>query len=186
MSKVAEEPYKPDEDTFLLIDLLKEYTCKSCLEIGIGRGYISKELVKSCKFLIGTDVSLNAIIAAKGLLAEEHKKGLIELVCCSSASPIKTSFDLIVFNPPYLPSSKIEDYSTNGLKGGIEVAKEFLRDVKRLLKKNGKTLFVISTLADVEGVVKFAKSLGFSVKVKRKKRIFMEELIVFEVMHESQ
>jgi release factor glutamine methyltransferase len=186
LSRVAEEPYKPDEDTFLLIDSLKEYICKSCLEIGIGKGYVSKELVKNCKFLIGTDISLNAIMVAKGLLAKEYKKGLIELVCCSLASPIKTNFDLIVFNPPYLPSNNIEDHSTDGLKGGLEVAKEFLRDAKRLLKKDGKILFVISTLADVEGIIKFAKSLGFSVKVKRKKRIFMEELIVFEAMRESQ
>lgn len=186
MSKVNEEPYEPAEDTFLLINSLGEYSCNSCLEIGIGKGYISKKLAKSCKFLIGTDINLSAIKSVRKLLAEEYEKGIIELVCCSSASAINTSFDLIVFNPPYLPSDKIDDYSIDGLKEGVEITKKFLKDSKRLLKSDGKIAFVISTLSNIDEIIKYTKSLGFSIKVKTKKKLFMEELIVFEAKHESQ
>ena len=41
----------------------------------------------------------------------------MELIVSNSASAVKSSiFDLVVFNPPYLPSSSIDDKKTNELK----------------------------------------------------------------------
>jgi release factor glutamine methyltransferase len=96
----------------------------------------------------------------------------------------KASFDLILFNPPYLPTSEEEkvpgwlNYAFDGGVSGRETLDRFLGEVRNYLKPRGKILVLISSITGLEAVKEKMKKLGFEVDVVRKKKISFEELMV--------
>ena len=91
---------------------------------------------------------------------------------------LKNSFDIIVFNAPYLPQDKREPKdsqlaTTGGLKGD-EISLKFIQQAKDHLNKNGKIFLLISSLTPMNKIKKF------STKIVARKKIFMEELLILE------
>ena len=92
-------------------------------------------------------------------------------------------FDLIICNLPYLATDEIIDVATDGGKDGLEIPLEIISSALPHLDKNGKFLFVTSSLSDYMGLVNFVKSKNFQAKIIDKKKLFFEELIIVEVKH---
>ena len=92
-------------------------------------------------------------------------------------------FDLIICNLPYLATDEIIDVATDGGKDGLEIPLEIITSALPHLDKNGKFLFVTSSLSDYMGLVNFVNSKGFQAKIIDKKKLFFEELIIVEVKH---
>src|SRR3989344_2463782 len=67
-------------------------------------------------------------------------------------SNVAGKFDLIIFNPPYLPDEKLEDEKskriTTGGKHGYEILEKFFSQANEHLNKNGKILIVFSSLTN--------------------------------------
>ncbi|MEM4311396.1 MAG: methyltransferase [Nitrososphaerales archaeon] len=175
-----EEGYSPREDTFLLAKAIEFYSGEYALEIGTGSGYIAKRLCENFDMVIATDISLDS------LKSIEKKKENLELLLCDSASPLNSAiFDLIVFNPPYLPSTNIEDQKIDGLEGGIEIAKRFFLDANRLIKPKGKIVVVLSTLSNYKEFLEFVKGLGYDLELLEHERFFFEEIMVYQAKRVS-
>ena len=89
-----------------------------------------------------------------------------------------SKFDIIIFNPPYLPLDEKEpedsQIATTGGKKGNEFTIKFLKDAKDYLNKNGRIFVVTSSLSKE---VNFEK-LGYKSKVINSKKLFFEELVV--------
>src|SRR5271154_1181607 len=112
------EVYLPSEDTATLARTLRSYRGGRCLEIGFGSGAILQSLIPRFETVIGTDIlSIAQAVAAKG----EAEVVLADRATCFREGV----FDLVVFNPPYLPSETIEDRTVDGGKGGLEVPLAF-------------------------------------------------------------
>ncbi len=94
-----DEVYEPAEDTLLLLAAaLEEVSLEDrVLEMGCGRGVISKKLVPLAKRVIATDINPRAVRAL-------HRTG-IDVVQADLFSGMRLRFDLVRFNPPYLPTS---------------------------------------------------------------------------------
>ena len=109
--------YQPAEDTFLLLRAAqKEVTGEDLvLEVGTGSGYIAS-MISVCRRVVATDINPHAVRTA-------HNYG-IEVIRTDVARGLKSGlFDLIVFNPPYLPtapSERIDDWLEYALDGGPE------------------------------------------------------------------
>ena len=97
----------------------------------------------------------------------------------------KEKFDLIIFNPPYLPENKSEPkdsrLSTTAGKQGYELIIKFLRQGKSHLEKNGVILLLFSSLSKPNIIKKQAKELGYKFKLIKKQRLFFEELYIYEL-----
>ena len=92
------------------------------------------------------------------------------------------TFDLIVFNPPYLPSDVYTDTTTDGGNTGLEITDNWIKLSLSLIKKSGKILFLQSNLTPIhEYIASLSKSA--SVNIVAKKKLFFEELYIIEVMH---
>jgi release factor glutamine methyltransferase len=168
--------YQPAEDTFLMQEVLEKELPKlinnktKFLEIGCGSGYLlevaNKFLDKSQ--ITGCDINPEAVKYCK-------TKGF-NVIQSDLFSTIPDKFDIIIFNPPYLPEDKREDkesqLATTGGKKGDEVIKEFLKQAKQHLSKEGKIFLLVSSLTPSE------KIHG---KVIARKKLFMEELTVIQI-----
>jgi release factor glutamine methyltransferase len=172
--------YEPAEDTFLLADAIRRYSGKMALEIGMGSGYITAELCKRNPFVVGTEISKIALKEAQINLKSLNLDNF-ELILCDGASAFREGYlDLIVFNPPYIASSKIVDRTVDGEKGGIEVIKRFIQQSSRVISKSGSIVFVLSTLSNYSKIIKMLKKMNFKVRKIGERKLFFEEIFVVE------
>ena len=175
--------YKPQEDSYLLSETLKDYLIGQpknlkILDLGAGSG-IQAETCKNLGFknILTSDINFEAV--------KLLKKKRFKSIQSNLFSNIKKRFDLIIFNPPYLPedSEEPEDskLSTTAGKKGYELILKFLKQAKYHLTKKGKILLLVSTLSKPKIIIKKAKDLGYHVNLMNKKKIFFEELMVFQL-----
>ena len=175
--------YPPSEDSFLLSDsikkilpeLLRKKPDLKFLEIGSGSGIQLEAAFESGvkkKNIIGSDINEEAV---------NHCKSL-GFRCLNSDmfSKIKGKFDLIVFNPPYLPEEKYDkEIDTSSGKKGDKAAISFLRNFKNHLEKNGKALLLLSSLTSMNRIDKELKK--FNIEKIAAKKLFFEEIYVLEL-----
>lgn len=172
------EVYEPREDSALLVEAVNELTIKDlkALDMGCGSGVILEALSKKTKNLTGADINPFAVEQCK----KKYKK--IKFIQSNLFANIKDKYDLITFNPPYLPEEEKEDLETalmnNGGKQGYELLIKFLTQAKTHLTKNGMILTVFSTLTKPDIVFSEAKKLGYKHEIIRTKKLFFEELFV--------
>ena len=167
--------YRPSDDTFLLAECLQNVNGRSAMEIGTGSGYICELLRKHFETVVATDIDMNAI-----RLSKERVKDAT-FVCCDSCSAIsKMKFDLIVMNPPYLPSEEIKDVAIDGGRNGIEVSMRMIRDSVRLLHSNGRILMVTSSLANYQLMIEELHDLGLSTSIIGRKKLDFEDIMILQ------
>jgi len=178
------EIYSPAEDSFFLSDILKKIIPEMSkknknknlkfLEIGCGSGIqlqTAMEAGVKKENILGADINDNAVKHCKKLGFNSVYSNLFQ--------NIKGNYDLIIFNPPYLPDDKREPKSsklatTGGKKGG-EIINKFLKQAKGYLNKEGKIILIISSLT------KGMNFSGYNVKILGIKKIFFEELKIIEL-----
>ena len=172
--------YNPSDDSFLLLETLKEYRGETAMEIGIGSGIISNYLCNRFHVVISTDIDLSGL---KRIKKDPDISNNINLICCHSCTPIiNTKFDLVVSNPPYLPDDKdFNDKTIHGGKKGIETLIIFLKDALPLLKKNGKIVCLISSFSEFNDLYKFTNENNLQIKKIKEKKLFFEILYVYEI-----
>ncbi len=167
--------YTPAEDSFLMVEaVLKEVRPSDrVLEIGAGSGIVSA-FIKDRASVIATDISPCAVKCAK--------LNGIDVIRANLFDGVKGKFDLVVFDPPYLPSEERVgdwlDVAWDGGKDGQAVINRFLHQVKDHLTENGRFLLLTSSLSGVEAIMKKMTSLGFIAEEVLSERYFFERLVV--------
>jgi release factor glutamine methyltransferase len=172
--------YNPSDDTFFIEDSIINYKGNFALEIGIGSGYLTRILCKNYKFVFGTDIDFTSVLYSKYFLKAFSNKFLI---CCDIGEPIKYTFDIIISNPPYLPSigENMKDDTIYGGKTGVETTLRILQLFKSNLKDDGKIIFVESSLSDRNKIDQFVKRNLLKKRTLAKKKFFYENLEICEI-----
>ncbi len=174
MQNKSAETYIPSEDTFFLAEHIANEKGRSALEIGTGSGYLAKILEKNFALVISTDIDFGS------LKSQENKTK--NIICCDGAAALGAKFDLVVCNLPYLPSDQIIDKAVDGGPEGLQVPLRIIESASTCLRPEGKMLYLTSSLANYQRLMEKTKSLGFSVKVLAKKKLFFEELLIIEAV----
>ncbi|BAA30845.1 HemK2/MTQ2 family protein methyltransferase [Pyrococcus horikoshii] len=178
-----EEVYEPAEDTFLLAEsLLDEVKSDDIvLDVGTGTGILALLAARRARFVVGLDINEKAInLAWKNAKINGIKN--VVFILSDLFENIRGTFDLIVFNPPYLPGEEIKDkvdLALIGGKTGGEVISRFLGSVKDYLSSRGRILLIYSSLTGLD-VEKAFKERGFSTSIVKRRRFFFEELYVMK------
>ncbi|MFH1290174.1 MAG: HemK2/MTQ2 family protein methyltransferase [Nanoarchaeota archaeon] len=171
--------YEPAEDSFLLKKEVKARARgKKVLDVGTGSGIQARTAVEAgASQVLAVDVDQDVVESLKGDKFEVLESDLFENV--------SGKFDLIIFNPPYLPEDKREDsesaLATSGGRKGDEIIVRFLETVGDYLTEEGVVLLVVSSLTPLDEIEKVLKEKGFVKKVVASEKVFMEELGVWEV-----
>jgi release factor glutamine methyltransferase len=167
--------YEPEEDSFLLAKYVKKFSKGKILDLGTGSGIQAKTALKNTKDVLAIDIDKESVDYVR-------KKG-IKAKISDLFSNIKGKFDLIIFNPPYLPEERLESKEskriTTGGKQGHEILERFFSNVNEHLNKNGKILIVFSSLTNKNKVDKIIKENNFNFKLLESKRLFFEELYCY-------
>jgi methylase of polypeptide subunit release factors len=167
--------YLPAEDTFMLRDALGPFSGDSCLEIGFGSGAVLASVSERFRLTVGTDtIGLEDARLASG--------PRVQLALADRATCFRDGvFDLVFFNPPYLPSGQIEDEAVDGGPTGIEVPVSFLEESLRVLRGEGAIVALLSDEGDLESFLTHCSILGLTVESVVEKRLFYETLFVFTI-----
>ncbi|MDO9324800.1 MAG: class I SAM-dependent methyltransferase [Methanoregula sp.] len=173
--------YQPEADTFLLLESAKKELRpgERVLEIGTGSGFISRELAK-VSGVVATDINPHAVLCARCPGVDVVRSNLF--------AGIRGTFDLILFNPPYLPTQpeeRIDDwleYALDGGETGRMVIERFAADVGRVLAPDGRILLLISSLTGLSEVNDLFSQYGFTVSVASRQEIEDEVLFVLRIV----
>jgi release factor glutamine methyltransferase len=174
---VLPDVYEPCDDTYLLVDaaLNEVRPTDSVLEIGTGCGIIAKMVAERARYVIATDKNPRAVANAKLNGVEAIRGDLF--------AALDSRFDLIIFNPPYLPSRSDTsgDWQTQAWDGGPsgrEVIVQFLSQVADHLTEKGRVLLVISSITGYKEVTKLMHAQFGIVRVIAERKFFFETLYV--------
>jgi len=170
------DEYPPSEDTFFIASNIENEKGISALDVGSGSGYLTRLLSEQFSFVIGTDINFDV------LKNQTYKTQ--NIVCCNGTDAIKSEFDLIVCNLPYLATDEILDIATDGGAEGFEIPKKIFDSVINNIKQGGKFIFVTSSLSNYQKLIAYTQNLGLSPKIIAKKKLFYEELILVEAKRE--
>ncbi len=149
------------------------------LDVGTGCGLIAINLSRAgCPFVVGTDVSLHAIQCARANARTLAPR--VRFVLTDLFSGLRGSFDLVTFNPPYLPveGGGIEHTSWAGGKQGRNLIDPFIRGVSRHLSMHGSALLVQSSLNLLDLSRAIAAEAGLGMAVVAQESFFFEKLYV--------
>ena len=171
---IKNEYYSPAEDTLFFANHIQNEKGNSALDIGTGSGYLANVLLPNFEIVIATDISFDATKKAHNLIQN--------CVCCNSADSLAMKFDLVICNLPYLPSEEITDPAVDGLGEGLAVPLQIIKSAKNVIKKDGKMIYLTSSLANHKKLLEETTHLGFHTKIIATKKMFFEELILVEAI----
>jgi release factor glutamine methyltransferase len=176
--------YVPEADTWLLLDAARVEVKPGdrVLEVGTGSGLIAAELARVTG-VVATDINPHAAFCAR-------EKG-IEVVQSDLFCGIRSTFDLILFNPPYLPTQpeeRIDDWLEHALDGGLNgrvVIGRFSEQVGRVLAPGGRILLLISSLTGLPEVRDLFFRSGFLSEILLRKNVEDETLYVLKIVQKD-
>jgi release factor glutamine methyltransferase len=188
MEPDPDQVYPVREDTLLLLEAALDEVKPSdrVLDLGTGSGYIARHLVGKAALIIATDVNPHACRMASS------EGGGVGVARSDLTAGLRGHFDLILFNPPYLPTKpgeRMDDWLEKALDGGENgrgVIQRLLPDLPRVLAPGGRLLLVLSEVTGVEEVLALLTDAGFSAKVVRRDRVEGEDLLVVKAERSSR
>jgi len=171
--------YEPAEDSYLLIESLMVEPGEKVLEIGSGTGIVSLHCAKAGAEVIATDISADAVRCTKR--NSEYNSLSVNVLRSDLFDGIRGRFDLIIFNPPYLPADDSRDLRWSAGPTGREVIARFLAGAGKHLEPDGRIVLVLSSLTGLKELERLSESLGFHAKILGEKRLFFEIIYAVEL-----
>lgn len=180
---VCRDVYPPSEDTYLLLDGVSSRRMDVALEVGSGTGIAALKMAGNSSFVVASDIDPKAAYCTKLNARKNGLSSIIDVVVGDLLSPFRDcSFDLIAFNPPYLPTED-KDVRWSGGPSGREVLDRFIDEVHSRLKGGGVLLLVQSTLSGVGETLGRLRSKGMRADVVQLVKVgLFEELVLIEAL----
>jgi release factor glutamine methyltransferase len=175
----CEGVYSPAEDTFLMLQAVQVRRDERVLEMGTGTGMIAVHCAKAGAMVTAADIDPVAVKCAKDNASINDV--ILNAVESDLFSNIHGTFDLIIFNPPYLrgePESTA-DRAWAGGPNGTELLHRFLTDSEEHLAESGRIMIITSSDMDHGSLDKVLRP--YEVREISSMRLFFEELKVIEL-----
>jgi release factor glutamine methyltransferase len=89
------------------------------------------------------------------------------------------TFDLVMFNPPYLPSDGVEDPAVDAGREA-EIPLGFLREALRVVADSGTVVMLLGTDSPVARIQEECERRGFRLARVEEMHLFFEDLVIYE------
>ncbi len=185
--ELDEGVYKPAEDSLLLLDSIESLGSLrrlKCLDVGTGTGIAAIYMARRGCETFATDITEESVELAyrnariNGVTLHVTQGDLMEHFRDSS-------FDIVTFNPPYLPESPSDFGLSLSWAGGLrgrEVIDCFLSDLTRVLRKGGEALILHADYNEPHRTLKWGRERGFDVHIVGRRKLAFHELVVLELL----
>eukprot|EP00250_Pteridium_aquilinum_P016027 c22903_g1_i2 orf=97-1068(-) len=196
--------YEPCDDSFALVDALLadrghlwELQPSVCLEVGCGSGYVITSLAlilgntRKVKY-IATDISEAAVKTTCATLAAHNVNAdvLVADLVTGLESHIAGAVDVLVFNPPYVPTSD-DEVGISGITSawaggdrGRAVIDRILEVVDTLLSSKGWFYLVTVTANNPGEICQIMRRKGFASRIVIQRSTEEESLHVLKFWRE--
>jgi release factor glutamine methyltransferase len=186
--EIFPQVYMPSDDSFLLVDSLTVKEGDEVLDLGTGCGIQGIFAAEKASKVLACDINPNAVECAR-YNVKLNKADNMTVIHSNLFQMVRGRFNLIIFNPPYLPShpSDLDDYLRKSWDGGREgraIIDRFIHEVMDFLAKDGKVQIVQSSLNNVEKTVQRFKEVGLHPEITAEKKHFFEKLYVVNVYND--
>lgn len=179
--------YAAQEDSFIMKDaldkILNTRKIQNVLDVGTGTGILAFTASKKAKHVDAVDVNPHALNFVKQQIKKLNFRN-INVFYSDLFSHVKEKYDLIIFNPPYLPDSNdikekwVRQAIIGGTKGN-EVILKFLENAKNFLTENGKILFCCSSLSNPKIIEEKLNKEKYKWKILNVSKFWFENLYVY-------
>ena len=185
---VDENVYEPAEDSFLFAENLTVDTGKRVLDIGTGCGILGILAAEKARWVMAADVNPYAVRCAKENAVLNNVRGKMAFAQGDLFTWLsrKATFDVILFNAPYLPVSEGEADSWLGRAWaggatGRQVIDRFIKKAPCHLKRAGHVLLMQSTLANVDQTLRRFAECHLNAEVMAERELpFFETVVLIE------
>ena len=174
---ISDDVLDPRPETENIVEIANNFILEkgyeSFIDLGTGSGCIILSILKENKNLtaVGVDISLDAISIAKKNSKDMNLEKRSSFLVSNWLSSIYNSYDLIISNPPYIPSDEIITLSKtvknfdplislDGGQDGLKCYKEIAQDINRVINKNGRVILEIG-YNQAHDVIKIFESKEF-------------------------
>jgi release factor glutamine methyltransferase len=182
------EVYAPAEDSYLLAENLGACKNDLVLDIGTGTGIQALTAAQHAKTVLAVDINPHALETARKN-AELNKIKNTEFRQSNLFKKIKPQekFNLIIFNPPYLPSDEKDllGKAWAGGEKGREIIDKFVDQAPKHLLPGGRIMLLVSSINEPEEVIKKLEEKKLKVTITAKKKLFFEELLVLKAVNKQ-
>ena len=176
---VDEHVLIPRQDTECLVEEVLAFCAgKDVLDLCTGSGCIGISLAAlgNCKSVTLADISSDALSVAERNAASNHV--LVALIQGNLFENIKNDYDIIVSNPPYIPTKVVDELmpevrdheprlALDGAEDGLLFYRSIIIESRSFLRENGRLMFEIG-YDQGEAVSQLMKAAGFSqVEIKK-------------------
>jgi predicted RNA methylase len=123
---------------------------KSAIDVGVGSGILSLQMVKhGFQKIFGTDTNPNAIVGLAEFMGDTKLSRKIELDFGHLFGKWEKQTELIVFNPPWLPKSHNLNTIDEAIYYNTDLFPDFFSEAKQRLIPEGKLVLIFSNLAKI-------------------------------------
>ncbi len=140
--------YPIREDSLLLARTAGVHAGERVLEVGCGSGLASLSAARAGGRVLATDVNPYAL---RTLQRAARQRGLSVALARADLFPGLRAFDVVLFNPPYLPSlpkeeegSRWDRWALDGGPDGHDVTRRWLRQLPEHLTERGRAYLLFA------------------------------------------
>ncbi|KAL0118410.1 hypothetical protein PUN28_009221 [Cardiocondyla obscurior] len=188
--------YDPSEDSYLLIDalevdldMLQATKPGICLEIGSGSGIVITALAMALKkhnsHFIAIDINPDACKITKRTSLDNSVDVDVLQMNLLDCIQIKCTFDVILFNPPYVVTEYDEVLDDRlvfktwaGGKNGREIMEQVFNIIPEILSESGLFYLVVIKENDPKYILSTFQKLNMSGKIVYERKIRGEHLYI--------
>jgi len=183
--KTHEDVYEPADDTELLVRSVRLRKGERVLEIGTGTGVVAIHCAK-----LGCRVTATDLLAPAIALARENADAngvALELLEGDMFAPVEGTFDVIILNPPYLPTAPEDlahapiDKALDGGPDGTAVALRFIEGLSKHMAEGGRAYMVASSLQDGARIERAIHKARLASRAVGRERFAFETISVLEM-----
>jgi len=183
--RTERDVYEPAADTELLVKSIRLREGERVLEIGTGTGVVAIHCAKHGCRVTATDVVTEALELAR----ENANQNTVEVDLREGDmfDPVQGRFDVIIFNPPYLPTAPEDltdsplDKALDGGPDGTLVTIRFLEQLREYLADEGRAYIVVSSLQEGNRLDDTLHRQQFVARKRGSEKFAFETISVLEI-----
>lgn len=176
------EVYNPSDDSYLLLKVLEVSPGQSFLDMGCGTGILGLHAARLGAKVIAADINPHAVECTRRNASANGIR--IGAIVSDLFDKIPGNFDIISFNPPYLPGKETStswiEKAWSGGEEGSEVASRFIGYAWRHLNPGGSVYIILSSIGGFMSAVKTARD-RYDIEMLEEKRMFFESIYAYRM-----